>query len=310
MIYLKFSGRIGNQIFMYAAARMIQELKGKDEEIIIEDIENVAHDDPNNQYDNSLLCYSLHNTRVVHDKTVWNSEVSFVSRIAWDLFAIIEGKMAIELRHWFEITMQPIFQVFGFFKFENGYIPYPKKFKKNTIVWGYFQSERFFEPIKKEIIDTFSLKNDIRLQEYNNVKEICERNTVCISIKVQHNVGNPMYDVCGNLYYQKAIEKICEFVENPLFFVCSDNVNYVRDKFFSNIDADVIYQEKDVPTNINLAIMAKCKHFIIGNTSYGWWAQYLSENQDKIVIAPSRWYNLDNKWQYDIYMDKWILIEG
>ena len=30
---------------------------------------------------------------------------------------------------------------------------------------------------------------------------------------------------------KKAIEYICENVENPLFFICSDNVEYVKEKF-------------------------------------------------------------------------------
>lgn len=70
---------------------------------------------------------------------------------------------------------------------------------------------------------------------------------------------------------------------------------------------DVVTQSKEFTVVESLAVMSKCKHFIIGNTTFGWWAQYLSENDDKIVVAPSRWMNVD--MPIDIYQDNWHLIE-
>ena len=66
-------------------------------------------------------------------------------------------------------------------------------------------------------------------------------------------------------------------------------------------------QSRDFGVEKSLAVMGMCKHFVIGNTTFGWWAQFLNGRDDKIVVAPSRWMNVD--MPIDIYQDNWHLIE-
>ena len=56
-------------------------------------------------------------------------------------------------------------------------------------------------------------------------------------------------------------------------------------------------------------LVNNCKHFVISNSTFSWWAQFLSENNDKIVVAPNKWQKEDEKNALDIYLDNWKLIE-
>lgn len=116
-----------------------------------------------------------------------------------------------------------------------------------------------------------------------------------------------MFDVCDKEYYKKAISLIVERVDNPLFFVCSDNTEYVFEHLIDVNKYDCVVQDPSFPVHISLAVMARSKHFIIGNSTYAWWAQYLCCNPNKIVVAPSRWFGID--MPCDIYMDNWELID-
>jgi len=308
MIYLKLNGRIGNQLFMYAVAETIRNMKGTDEVIIIDDYGNIAPD--GTKYENSLVHYNLKNVRFVHDSKSWHSMGMLPMRLKWFFIKHVleRGKNNDEIYR-INLKCQKLFNALGIFHMQDGYVEYPHSFRKNVLVSGYFQSEKYFLSVKNELSNKFRIEEELINSNYPNLDLIKRRNTVCISIKVQHNAGNYMYDVCTKDYYEKAIRKIEEIVDNPLFFVCSDNVEYVKEHLIDTEKYDVICQEKGFPVHISLAVMARCKHYIIGNTSFGWWAQYLSTYDNKVVIAPSRWYNGQGDWQYDIYMDDWTVID-
>lgn len=308
MIYLKLQGRIGNQIFMYATARMIQKLKNDNDTIYIEDTWNESPE--GYHYDNSLMHYPLENVQYVHDLDMWESARMSKLRRNWAFInRVIERDKDIDSMYSVGRHFQWLYNSLGIFHMENGYVAYPKHFKRDVYVHGYFQSEKFFEPIQDEIRKTFFLESELEKANYPDLEKIKERNTVCISIKVQHNAGNYMYDVCNEQYYEKAINYIIENVENPLFFICSDDVNYVKEHLIDTSKYEVVTQAAEMPVHLSLSAMACSKHFIIGNTSFGWWAQYLSTNPDKIVIVPDRWYNGLGQWQYDIYQDNMVRIE-
>lgn len=307
MIYLLIRGRIGNQLFQYAYARRIQseyEKQGRECKIIIDDMGNI----PMN-YTNSLINYDLNNVEFVNNHNKLYREISLYPAYAINKITeyIEKNKSGSEQQN-FECRYQKLFNSFGLIRCTNDYIEIIPKYRKNILMDGYFQSEKFFEPVKDEIINTFSLTDKIGGLPYPNIGKIINRNTVCLSIKVQHNVGNKMYDVCNDGYYSKAIQYIIDRVDNPLFFVCSDNVQYVKEHFIDCSKFDVVEQSYDYPVHISLAVMALSKHFIIGNTSFGWWAQYISRNDDKIVIAPSRWYGNDTPYE-NIYLSNWKIID-
>ena len=302
MIYVKLQGRIGNQLFIYAAARMVQLLQGDNQEIVMEDCNNIKPG-----YLNVLENYDLHNVRFVHDLKLYRSYRMTIQRWGSYLIKAIEVNMTPRKKFEFEKKHQNLFNKLGIIRAVDGYIDFPTEFRKDTYMYGYFQSEKYFFNIRDEIKKTFSIQEKVDSCSYPDLEKIKSRNTVCISIKVQHNVGNPMYDVCTKEYYEKAISIIQDKVENPLFFVCSDNVQYVLDNLIDSEKYDLILQNSEYPIHIMLAVMAQSKHFIIGNTSFGWWAQYLSYNKDKIVIAPSKWYGIDVPCE--VYQDNWLTIE-
>ena len=300
-IYLILSGRIGNQLFMYSFARAMQKKLGVETEIVIDDAD-VLH----MNWENSLVRYKLQNVRYVHDRKERSAKKWFfrwlLLRVALKITSF-HSNFKSKFRR--EKLIRPFLNFFGIMLCENGYMDFHLGKKRKYLLYGYFQSKKYFMNANIELRNIFSLKNE--LDSYPNIDLLRNSNSICISVKVEHNVGSSLYAVCGKEYWKEAIDYIISKVPNPLFFVCSDNVEYVKENLIDCSKFKVVFQDKSIPVHKTLAAMGQCKHFIIGNTSYGWWAQYLSDNPEKITVAPNQWMLVD--MPLDIYEDNWHLID-
>lgn len=300
-IYLILKGRIGNQLFMYAFARQIQKSLGNEAEIIIDDSEVISLN-----WEDSLQFYDLENVKYVHNKSLLKSK-KWIFKYAMLKAAekICNFNSDFMKKFSREKLLKPLLSFFGIFLCENGFMKFRTGNKSKYLLCGYFQSEKYFENVKNELKDIFSLKH--KKLEYQNLEVIANSNTVCVSIKIEHNVGSSMYAVCGKEYWKEAINFIISKVPNPTFFICSDDISYVKSNLIDCSKYNVVFQDMSQPVYKSLAVMSMCKHFIIGNTTFGWWAQYLSNNSNKIVVAPNQWMLV--KMPIDIYEKNWILID-
>lgn len=294
MIFLILKGRIGNQLFQYAMANAVREELGADVPIIIDESEVL---DMN--WVDSLKNYPLQNVRFVQDRKLLKTKKFIIPYLSLCFYYRLIYKTDYHRKYQLEKFFQPILNHFGLIAIENGYLSYHVNKRRNTIIYGFFQSQKFFENIETCTKKEFDLVNQLEIVQYPNIHLLQTRNSICISIKVEDNVAVHMYNVCTREYWEKAIAYMIERVENPLFFICSDNVEYVKEHLIDCEKYDVICQPASFPVHLSLAAMSLCKHFIIGNTTFGWWAQYLCKNEDKMVAAPKKWMNID--MPVDIY---------
>lgn len=110
---------------------------------------------------------------------------------------------------------------------------------------------------------------------------------------------------CGLDYYQEAIACINKRVNNPKFFVFSDDIAWTK----KNIPLDnSIYIDwnhgEDSPYDMYL--MNHCKYAIIANSTFSYWGARLGKKK-KIVIYPSKWFNPPHKVS-DMFPKNWICI--
>ena len=116
-------------------------------------------------------------------------------------------------------------------------------------------------------------------------------------------------NVCDYQYYFESMNYIISKLNNPTFFIfsnTSDDLDWIKENY--SLPGKIVYVKNDNPDYEELRLMYSCKHFIISNSTFSWWAQYLSNNSG-IVIAPEIWNRLNHDGIADLYMPNWITMK-
>lgn len=312
MIYLKVRGRLGNQFFQYAAVKAYQMRYFKDEQIILDfsDLRKLGTEEEG--FKDSLSDYNVDYKTGKINANLFQKILIFLMKVP-NVFLRFLGfrKSADIITYKFEKKVQPFLNKFGLFYMIHGYYNFKSTKAKNKIFYGNFESAKYFDDFKEEIQKMYTPKYEIdtNREMYDKIKK---ENSVCITIRrgdfVEDENLKKVHYICDSTYFYKAIDIINKKVENPLFVVFSDDIDWVKHNMnFKN----VIYESGNDPLYEKIRLMSACKHFVISNSTFSFWVQYLSVNKEKIVVAPKRWKNIAYKKdteKLDIYEDFWIRI--
>ncbi len=154
----------------------------------------------------------------------------------------------------------------------------------NTCLMGYFQSEKYFIHNQQLIRDLFSI--DVVSKEIINEKysEILNKNPVGVHVRRgDYLFSDGHHPLCTKEYYEKAFST---FPEDTTYLFVSDDIGWCKQNFIGK-NFHFVSGNEDY---VDLFLMSKCRHDIIANSSFSWWAAWLNENKEKRVITPQRWF--------------------
>ena len=180
---------------------------------------------------------------------------------------------------------------------------------RNAYLNGYWQSPKYFEGFEEVIRKDFTLKNPPAQNIQNLAGEIEKINSLCIHVRRGDYIGNKNHEIVNQEYYEKGIEHISQKTSIEKIYIFSDDIAWCKNnlKFdFPIMFVDDEYAgEKDEG---HMFLMSKCKNFIIANSSFSWWGAWLSNNKDKIVVCPKKWFPNISIDTSDLIPKNWIRI--
>ena len=185
---------------------------------------------------------------------------------------------------------------------------------KNSYLNGYWQSIKYFEGIENDIKKDFRFKNQLDNKNLEILNEIENSNSISIHIRRGDYMSPENYNMYGCIatptYYKKAIKVIEEKVENPTFFVFSNDMDWVKKNIQINSRVFYIDINSGNGSYKDMQLMSNCKHNIIANSSFSWWGAWLNENKNKIVIAPKKWINREDvdSDKIELFCEGWTLL--
>ena len=181
---------------------------------------------------------------------------------------------------------------------------------------GYFQSEKYFKNAEKLVRLDFRFKEHIIEEVEKHYLEYLKDKPVSILVRD----FNPDYDYpnCENNhinipseFYEKSIDILGR---DRTYIICSNNIKQTKkqkvfqgDNFiFNEVVPDDIYKG-----HFDLCLMSMCQDFIISNSTFAWWGAWLGKGEGKRVLIPTPWYGpgLSHISTDDLYPDEWEKIE-
>ena len=260
MRLIKVTGGLGNQMFIYA---FYMQMKKRFPHVYI-DLSDMVHYHVHYGYEMNHV-FNLPRTEFCMNQTL--------KKVIEFLFfkTILERKQ--------KGSMKP---------YERSYV-WPLIYFK-----GFYQSEKYFEGIKDEVRQAFTF--DLSQANEKSLKMLArmdnEDNTVSLHVRrgdyLQAKHWNAIRHICQLPYYQNALSKLKELVAEPVFYVFSDDIDWVKDNLPLE-NAIFVDWNKGQDSWQDMMLMSHCRHHIICNSTFSWWGAWLDPRKDKIVIAPERW---------------------
>ncbi|MEO8577880.1 MAG: alpha-1,2-fucosyltransferase [Gemmatimonadales bacterium] len=277
VLEVKFAGGLGNQLFQYATGRSLAHKNNV--RYLVFNTDNYQNESLNRTFELGRLRVKGHHLRNRHFKNLFAANAR-LNRLAHasGLHKRID---------------------------ENGFVSQCLQNKLGFLssLYGYWQSETYFGDIRPELLEELI---PLRLPPYP--AWLGNKNTVGIHVRRTDYLQDRRYGVLGKEYYVRAIEFIRAKVEHPFFVFFSDDMPWCRATFSEDF---LFFNEGPWAEDyLQLHLISKCRHQIIANSSFSWWAAWLNENESKIVVRPARPFREPSLLYENHYPASWAVVDN
>lgn len=177
---------------------------------------------------------------------------------------------------------------------------------------GYWQSEKYFKPIREMLLREFTLAADPCPHAAKLLERVQDLPSVAVHVRRGDYARNPrtneFHGQCPIEYYQEAVQRIADRVADPSFFVFSDDPDWARDNLKLGWPTTYVTHDGGCSPHHDMWLMSHCSHHIIANSSFSWWGAWLCRNDGKVVIAPARWFRDAKHNTDDLIPEGWTRI--
>ncbi len=293
LVVPRIIGGLGNQLFIYAAARRLAIMSGA--ELALDDVSGFASDFAYKRH------FQLNHFNIPCRKATSVERLEPLSRWRRYLKRAVNRHRPFERRNY--IRQECV-----------GFDPRLLSIKSRGTVYleGYWQSENYFKDAESVI------RQELRIippnDEVNQEMAVRIRDCRAVALHVRY-FDAPQERGVNNApgeYYERAIEKMETLEPAVHYFVFSDQPDVARTlvPLPAGRITLVSHNQGDENAYADLWLMSQCQHFIIANSTFSWWGAWLARNPGKRVIAPG--FEVSGgkmSWGFDgLLPDDWIKI--
>jgi len=199
-----------------------------------------------------------------------------------------------------------LFRTESAFKFKQ----YRKAEARNIYVQGYWQSEKYFASIEDQLRPMLEPKVPYDSETLTLMDEISRSNSLCVNVRrgdFAQNNGRNFHGLMGVEYYEKGVRFLRDRNAIDKIYIFSDEPDWCEKNLRLSKDQVVVHHRFAGPEFTHyLHLMSKCKYYVIPNSSFAWWAIWLSGTRAHEVVAPTNWFLDQSIDTSDLVSDMWF----
>lgn len=291
MIIVKLMGGLGNQMFQYALGRALSLQHGTTLKLDLQWL----HDHRANRGPNFIHQHYDLDVFGIQPEIATEDEIRQL-RKSWTPCKCVDRWLHTMLNIPPAWCREPHFH----------HSPAIRKSGADAYLDGYWQSEKYFASHAAAIRQDFTLRHPLEGHAASILERIENTTSVCVNVRRKEFVGHPYHGAMDPQYYAMAETRMRKLVKDPHFFIFSDEPEWCMEKLrFKGPVTHVPLTCAGEKYRDIFRMMTACRHFIIPNSTFGWWAAWLPAHPHKKVVAPYHWFANGPRDTQDLLPSGW-----
>lgn len=296
MILVRLMGGLGNQLFQYATAKALACRRGTSVGIDVGWYRSFAEGQTARKY----LLGHFAISGAISD--------SFLANLSKGKSLPYANKSI--TNKFFRFLPIPKYRYFAEKHFQ--FDPEVLRLDGNIYLDGYWQSEKYFFDYADIIRKEFTVNSEPDSANTRIAHTISHEESVAVHVRrgdyATHPQISAFHGCCSLEYYNAALQVIAAQIDNPSYYVFSDDPTWARQNLKFPGKVEIVELNTPDTAYEDMRLMSLCKHHIIANSTFSWWGAWLADHPGKIVIAPNAWFLDRSIVTDDLIPQDWVRI--
>ncbi len=196
---------------------------------------------------------------------------------------------------------------------QNGYDDAVTSLRGNCRLDGFWQSEKYFREIRSRLLEELEPRDPLPAPLQAFVRRVPNEESVAVHVRRGDVTIKSLYATThGALaapYYAEALARVGTRFPDARFYVFSDDPDWCEQHLPTFPAIEIVSGKLTRSAVHDLVAMKSCRHFIVGNSTFSWWAAWLGTHPAKHVLAPARFFRVPNGWEKDLRPAGWETLE-
>lgn len=153
---------------------------------------------------------------------------------------------------------------------------------------GYWQSPQYFAHIRSEICREFTLPVMSGSRIFELLQSVGARDSIAVHVR-RGDYSSEMR--LSASYYEKGLEVAAKKLSDPIAVVFGDDPEWAKKSLHLVVPSMHVEESAPLTALEAMALMSRCKHHVIANSTFSWWGAYLGQHEDQVVVRPERWFS-------------------